>query len=146
MTERMVQRIIKDYQERLREMPYVPQTSFRRNSLGFCGDANKLSLAFLFSDHAIGLQFLKDVGLIRSKLQCNSCGRDMAWHAAPRSLHVCGEVQCTRRFTLHSVPCNCRIHRLVIFDWEKRNVHVFLWVIEWQKCTNRSWLALLLHL
>ena len=58
----------------------------------FCGDANKLSLAFLFSDHAIGLQFLKDVGLIRSKLQCNSCGRGMAWHAAPRSLHVCGEV------------------------------------------------------
>jgi len=78
MTESMVQRIsgiIKDYQERLLEMPYVPQTSFRRDSLGFCGVANKLSLTFLFSDHAIGLQFLKDVGLIRSKLQCNSCGR-----------------------------------------------------------------------
>ena len=107
MTGSMVQRIsgiIKDYQKRLREMAYVPQMSFRRDSLGFCGDANKLSPAFLFSDHAIGLQFLKDVGLIRSKLQCNSCGRDMVWHAAPRSLHVCGELQCTRRFTLHSVP------------------------------------------
>ena len=90
MTGSMVQRIsgiIKDYQKRLREMAYVPQMSFRRDSLRFCGDANKLSLAFLFSDHAIDLQFLKDVGLIRSKLQC-----DMAWHAAPRSLHVCGEV------------------------------------------------------
>ena len=44
----MVQRItltIKDYQERLREMRYVPLTSFRRDSLGFCGDANKLFLA-----------------------------------------------------------------------------------------------------
>jgi hypothetical protein len=82
----MVQRvtcIIKDYQERLREMPDVPQTSFRRDSLGYCGDANKLFLTFLFSDYAIGLQFLKDVGLIRSKLQCNSCGRDMTWHADP---------------------------------------------------------------
>jgi len=53
--------IIKDYQERLHEMPYVPQTSFRRDSLVYCGDANKLFLTFLFSDHAIGLQFLKDV-------------------------------------------------------------------------------------
>jgi len=72
-----ITRIIKDYQEGLREMPYVPRTSFRRDSLGYCGDANKLFLAFLFSDHTIGLQFLKDVGLIRSKVQCNSCGRDM---------------------------------------------------------------------
>ena len=58
----MVQRIsaiIKDYQERLREMPYVPQTSFRRDSLGFSGDANKLFLTYLFSDHAIGLQSLR---------------------------------------------------------------------------------------
>ena len=76
-------RIIKDYPERLREMPYVPQTSFRRDSLGYCGDANQLLLTFLFSDHAIGLQFLKDVGLIRSKAQCNSCGRDVTWHADP---------------------------------------------------------------
>jgi len=42
MTESMVQRIIKDYQERLREMPYVPQTSFLRDSLGYCGDAYQL--------------------------------------------------------------------------------------------------------
>ena len=64
MTESMVQRItriIKDYQERLREMPYVPQTSFRRDSLGYCGDTNKHFLTFLFSDHAIGLQFLRSV-------------------------------------------------------------------------------------
>ena len=85
----MVQRIthtIKYYHERLREMPYVPQKSFRRDSLGYCGDANKLFLTFLFNDHAIGLQFLKDVGLIRSKVQCNSCGRDMTWHADPTAL------------------------------------------------------------
>ena len=85
----MVQRIthtIKDYQVRLREMPYVPRTSFRRDSLGYCGDAKKLFLTFLFSDHAVGLQFLKDVGLIRSKVQCNSCGHDMTWHADPTAL------------------------------------------------------------
>ena len=69
-------------------MPYVPETSFRRDSLGYCGDANKLFLTFLFSDHAIGLQFLKDVGLIRSKVQCNSCGFDMTWHADQRDLQL----------------------------------------------------------
>jgi len=43
MSESMVQRTtktIKDYQEKLRKMPYVPQTPFRQNSLGYCGDAN----------------------------------------------------------------------------------------------------------
>jgi len=42
----MVQRItiiIKNYQDRLRDMPHVPKTSFQRDSLGFSGDANKLS-------------------------------------------------------------------------------------------------------
>jgi len=89
MTERMVQLIthtIKDYQERLREVPYVPPTSFRRDSLRYCGEANKVFPTFLFSHNAIGLQFLKDVGLFRSKLQCNSCGRDMTWHSEPTAL------------------------------------------------------------
>ena len=55
--------IIKDYQERLREMHYVPETSFRRVSQGFSGDANKLFLTFLFSGHAICLQSLRRVPL-----------------------------------------------------------------------------------
>jgi hypothetical protein len=57
----MVQQItnIKDYQERVRELPFVPTTSFRRDYLGYPGDANKLFLTFLFSDRIIGKQFLK---------------------------------------------------------------------------------------
>ena len=62
-------------------MRYVPLTTFRRDSLAYCGDGNELFLAFLFSDHAIGLQLLRDVGLISSKLQCNFCVRDMTLHA-----------------------------------------------------------------
>jgi len=46
-------------------MPYVPKTSFRLDSLRYCGDANKLFVEFLFSNNAIGIQFLKDVGIIR---------------------------------------------------------------------------------
>ena len=75
----MVQRIttiIKDNQDRLWKMPYIPKTSFQQDSLGFSCDVNKTFLTFLFSDHAIGLQFLKDDGLICSNVQCNSCSRD----------------------------------------------------------------------
>ena len=41
----MVQRIsniIKEYQDILRKKPFVPKTSFHRDSMGFSGDANEL--------------------------------------------------------------------------------------------------------
>ena len=75
MCESVVQRItntIKHYHERLRVMPYVPVTSFHRDSLEYCGDANKIFLTFLLCGHAICLQCLKDVGIIRSKVLCVS--------------------------------------------------------------------------
>ena len=40
-------------------------------------------LTFLFNDKDLGIQFLKDVGLIRSKVPCNTCGHDMTWCADP---------------------------------------------------------------
>jgi len=61
------------------EMPFVPQSSFGCDWLGKDGEANKLFLSFLFSDMDLGIQFLKDAGLIRSKVTCNTCGRDMTW-------------------------------------------------------------------
>jgi len=32
----------------------------------------------------LGIQILKNVGLIRSKVTCNTCGRDMTWCANPK--------------------------------------------------------------
>ena len=83
-----VSNIIKEYQDILREKPYVPKTYFQRDSMGFSGDANELFLT-LFSDCAIGLQFFKDVELIRSNVQCNSCGCDMTsyTHHSDNSYH-----------------------------------------------------------
>ena len=83
------------------EMSLVPPSSCGRDTLGKDGDANKLLLTYLFSDVDLGIQFLKDVGLIRNKVTCNSCGRDMTWGADPkrksfrwrcrRSVVVCSE-------------------------------------------------------
>ena len=66
-------------------MPYVPKTSYGRALLGDDGEANKLFLTFLFSDTDLGIQFLKDVGLFRIKMPCNTCGRDMTWCAEPKT-------------------------------------------------------------
>ena len=35
-----ISNVIKEYLDKLREMPHVPKTSYQRDSLGFCGDAN----------------------------------------------------------------------------------------------------------
>jgi len=53
--------------------------TFGRATLGANGFANKLFLAFLFSNHAVGIQFLKDVGLIWSSMVCCKCGSQMSW-------------------------------------------------------------------
>jgi len=68
--------VVSKYQQRLMEMPFVPRSSFGRDSLGKDSEANRLFLTYLFSDMDFGIQLLKDAGLIRSKVTCNTCGRD----------------------------------------------------------------------
>jgi len=41
------------------------------------GGPNRFFLMYLFCDLANAIQFLKDIGLIRFTMQCNTCGRDM---------------------------------------------------------------------
>jgi hypothetical protein len=82
----MVQHItdlIKEYQAKVCQLPFRPKASFHRDSMGYCCDVNKFFLAFLFCDHSTGVNFLKDVGIIRSEVQCNLCGRNMTWYAEP---------------------------------------------------------------
>jgi hypothetical protein len=73
--------VIKEYQTKLCQLPFLPKTLFQRDSLGCSGDPNKIFLTFLFCDNRIGVQFLKDAGLIRRKVECNCCGRDMTCYA-----------------------------------------------------------------
>lgn len=47
------------------------------------GGPNRDFLSFLFCDDDFAMQFLKGVGLLRNKVQCDTCGRDMTWSAAP---------------------------------------------------------------
>jgi hypothetical protein len=42
--------------------------------MGANGVPNKLFIAFWFSEHDVGVQFLNDVGLIPSSMVCSKCG------------------------------------------------------------------------
>jgi hypothetical protein len=65
--------VIKEYEAKFSQLPFLLKTSFQRDSLGYSNDPCKLSLTFLFCDNRIGVLFLKDAGLIRSKVECNCC-------------------------------------------------------------------------
>jgi hypothetical protein len=76
--------VISNYQERLMNMAFAPKSSFGQAVLGDDGNANKLFLMYLFLDMDVAFHFLKDTGLIRTQMTCNTCGRDMAWCVRPQ--------------------------------------------------------------
>ena len=92
---------ISTYQCMLTVIPFVPGTSFTRATLGANGVADEFFLDFIFYD--IGVQFLKDVGLLRGSIACCKCGSLISWcvdanrdlslqsdEGLPRPLHACG--------------------------------------------------------
>ena len=68
---------VDEYEKRLQEMPFIPRGSYRRRMLRQDDGPNRDFLTYLFCDDGLAMQFLKDVGLLRSKVQCNTCDRDM---------------------------------------------------------------------
>ena len=75
--------IVDNYEKHLQEMPFIPRGLFRRRMLCQDGGPNRDFLTYLFCDSGLAMHFLKDVGLLRSKVQCNTCGQDMTWSAEP---------------------------------------------------------------
>jgi hypothetical protein len=74
-------KVATEYEERLRRSSYVPRLSYGRRMLRDNGGLNRYFLMYLFCEHSIAIEFLKDIGLLRSKMQFNTCGRDMTWSA-----------------------------------------------------------------
>jgi hypothetical protein len=54
--------VIQAYQQHLNSKSYVPFTMYGHLTVGAGDIANKLFIAFLFSDPNVGVQFLMDVG------------------------------------------------------------------------------------
>ena len=84
MVEQLV-KVTSEYEERLRMYKYVPRFSFGRRMLRDDGAPNRFYLVYLFCEESIAIQFLKDIGLIRNKMQCKTCGRNMTSAHSTRS-------------------------------------------------------------
>ena len=72
-----IKQLVSDYEKRLHEMPYIPSVSYGRRMLLEDSGPNRDFLSFLFCCDGLAMQFLKDVGLLRNKVQCDIYGRDM---------------------------------------------------------------------
>jgi hypothetical protein len=80
-----LKKVVSEYEERLRGKQNVPKFSHGRQMLCADGGPNRIFLTCHFSDMALAIEFMKDVGLIRSKVRCNTCDRDTTWWAEPNS-------------------------------------------------------------
>jgi hypothetical protein len=67
-----VKQILSEYQRQIVETPYVPKRSY---ALAINESVNLSILKFLFSEKDLGIQYLKDVGPICSKVPCNVWSR-----------------------------------------------------------------------
>jgi len=97
--------ITTEYEERLRRCLYVRRFSYGRPMLRDSGGPNRCFVNYLFCDQTIAIEFLKGIGLLRSTMLCNTCGRDMTWSAAS-NIPEGFRWRCLRRVT--GVRCNLR--------------------------------------
>jgi hypothetical protein len=74
-----LQEIVTKYEERVRSMQNAPRFSYGRRMLRSDGGQNKSFFYYLFTDHAMAPEFVKDIGLLRRTMQYDSCGQDMKW-------------------------------------------------------------------
>jgi hypothetical protein len=86
--------IVAEYKERMRAiMPFLDDGIYDRRFMREDVAPNKEFLTFPFCNNYLAIQLLKDVGLLRRKVQCKKCDRDMTWCATgdnspPDSLRV----------------------------------------------------------
>jgi hypothetical protein len=69
--------VIRKYEERVWSMENVPKCSYDRRMLRSDGGPNRSFFFYLFTNMAMAIEFLKEIGLLRRTMQCDSCGRDM---------------------------------------------------------------------
>jgi hypothetical protein len=95
-------KVFEEYEERLRRCDYVPRFSYGRWMMRDDGGSNRYFQMYLFCEQSMAIQFLKDIGLLRSKMQCNTCGRDMTW-SADRNITEGFRQRYTHRTVNHSI-------------------------------------------
>jgi hypothetical protein len=70
--------LVKDYQDEMKNLSFVPKGSFGRSVVGPDGFPTTLFFGFLFSDQEKGITFLKECGLLKREMLCPTCGSNMS--------------------------------------------------------------------
>jgi hypothetical protein len=73
--------IVRQYEERVQSWPSVARLNNGRPLLTKDGAPSKSFFFYLFTDNSMAIEFLKDIGMIQRKMQCNPCHQDMTWTA-----------------------------------------------------------------
>jgi hypothetical protein len=102
MVAKLVQ-IVEDYENRLQETPFVARASYGRRMQREDGGPHRDFLMYVFCEQSMAIQFLKNIGLLQSKMQCNTCGRDMTW-SADRNITEGFRWRCQR--SVAGIRCN----------------------------------------
>ena len=129
MTDKRVISVIETYQRRLHEKPYVPSTTFGRTTLGANDVANKLFIAFVFSDPDVGVRFLKDVGLIQGSMGCCKYESQM---------FCCVDSNLTDGYRWWCRGLRLFFNAVLLLQWG--TVHGFgkVTAISWRQCSSRT--------
>jgi len=80
MVEHLLQ-VVTEYEELLWRNDYMPRLSYGCRMEQDDSGLNRYFLMYLFSEQSMAIEFLENVGLLRSKMQYNTCGRDVTWSA-----------------------------------------------------------------
>jgi transposase-like protein len=70
--------VVTKYQEELRKLHTIPRASYGNTIVGE-GFPNTLFFGFLFADHARGIRFLQDCGLLKREMFCIKCESNMSF-------------------------------------------------------------------
>jgi hypothetical protein len=77
---------VTQYQEELRKLHTVPRASYGNTIVGRKGSPNPLFFGFVFFDHARGIQFLQDCGLLKREMFCPKCESNMSFCRSAASI------------------------------------------------------------
>jgi hypothetical protein len=69
--------VISENQQQIIGMLFATNISLGRTVLSDDNTGNKLFLTYLFIHRDVGIQFLKETGLIPTQMTCKTCGRVM---------------------------------------------------------------------
>jgi hypothetical protein len=69
--------VVHAYQDDIKDLPFIPKESFKGSVMGADGLPTNIFLGFSLLDHAIGVKFIQECGLLKGEIICHTCSSNM---------------------------------------------------------------------